>query len=271
MSGNTHWSQIQHAGLRKDTHGSSPPSESRHLSPLWLDIQWYSTLCAPWGYLLHLSSIRMSKCVRIIKSSGSVFTRRRMTLVTRHNLPCSISGRLGPRSGRRTWSGSTNTDSHNRLQIWSCGRCRRSVHHPGEQPSPPTPWLAGSPSPCSWTTAAGCLWMKQKYDSVEGWPYFQERRQKVTEGQQWVQLILPSCHRVFLCLLLFPDQLTDSKNSSNRYEKRERKSIGFIEGGTVLDFYTQPNNPETNGEGSWFMTHTPNITANIFLNHKIRK
>lgn len=178
----------------------------------------------------------MSKCVRTIKSSGSVFTRRRMTLVTRHNLPCSISGRLGPRSGRRTWSGSTNTDSHNRLQIWSCGRCRRSVHHPGERPSPPTPWLAGSPSPCSWTTAAGCLWMKQKYDSFEGWPYFQERRQKVTEGQQWVQLILPSCHRVFLCLLLFPDQLTDSKNSSNRYEKRELKSIGFIEGVTVLDF-----------------------------------
>lgn len=110
--------------------------------------------------------------------------------MTRHNLPCSISGRLGPHSGHRTWSGSTNTDSRSRLQIWSCGRCRRSGRRPGERPSSPSPWLAGSPSPCSWTTAAGHLWMRQKYNSFEGVSVYSEQ-----DGR--VHFILPSCQRMY--------------------------------------------------------------------------
>lgn len=133
--------------------------------------------------------------------------------MTRHNLPCSISGRLGPHSGHRTWSGSTNTDSRSRLQIWSCGRCRRSGRRPGERPSSPSPWLAGSPSPCSWTTAAGRLWMKQKYNSFEGSANIQNRHQNVRDGR--AHFILPSCQRMFLCLLLFADRFDDSQNSSN--------------------------------------------------------
>lgn len=113
--------------------------------------------------------------------------------MTRHNLPCSISGRLGPRSGHRTWSGSTNTDSRSRLQIWSCGRCRRSGRRPGVRPSSPSPWLAGSPSPCSWTAAAGHLWMKQKYDSFEGSAYIQNRHQKVRDGRvHFIFTVLPT-------------------------------------------------------------------------------
>lgn len=201
--------------------------------------------------------------------------------MTRHNLPCSISGRLGPHSGHRTWSGSTNTDSRSHPQIWSCGRCRRSGRRPGERPSLPSPWLAGSPSPCSWTTAAGHLWMKQKYNSFEGSVYIQNRHQKVRDGR--VHFILPSCQRMFLCLLLCPDGFDDSKNSSNRYEKRKR--MGFMEGATEIqrneeerqwveeragfmaaglkyshciaqlfatNTDTEPNNPENNHEGSWF-------------------
>lgn len=115
--------------------------------------------------------------------------------MTRHNLPCSISGRLGPHSGHRTWSGSMNTDSRSRLQTWSCGRCRRSGRRPGERPSSPSPWPAGSPSPCSWTAAAGHLWMEQTDNSFLGSAYIQNR-QKVREGR--VHFIILSCQNVFV-------------------------------------------------------------------------
>ena len=79
-------------------------------------------------------------------------------------LPCWIEGILAPHSGHRTWSGSTNTGSRSHLRTWSCGRCRRLARRPGGQ-SPLPPWPAGSPSPCSWTTAAGYLWKKSKQET----------------------------------------------------------------------------------------------------------
>lgn len=73
-------------------------------------------------------------------------------------LPCWIVEIPAPRSGRRTWSGSTSTGSRSRLQTWSCGKYHRLARRPGERQNPPPPMPAGSPSPCSWTTAAGYLW-----------------------------------------------------------------------------------------------------------------
>lgn len=80
-------------------------------------------------------------------------------------LPCWNAATRGLRSGRRTWSGSTSTGSHSRLQTWSCGKCRRSVRRPGDLP---LPWPVGPPSPCSWTTAAGFLWKLNKTGCKHG-------------------------------------------------------------------------------------------------------
>lgn len=95
-----------------------------------------------------------------------VISKRYGTEMCFLTLPCWTAERLAPHSERRTWSGSTSTGSHSRLQTWSCGRCRRSARRPGERLNPPPPWPAGSPSPCSSTTAAGCLWRDDTHNET---------------------------------------------------------------------------------------------------------